>query len=74
MFMPPCRSKTFRGKFFVGPPPLQEQKNKDDILPKLMGGAEASEATFKEELKKYDELVKEVRLGFMLCRCLRCVD
>ncbi|GAB4820758.1 hypothetical protein N2152v2_007804 [Parachlorella kessleri] len=39
-----------------------EQKNKDNILPKLMAGGagEPGDALFKEELKKYDELVKEV--------------
>ncbi len=42
---------------------MQEQKNKDNILPKLMAGGagEPGDALFKEELKKYDELVKEVR-------------
>ena len=41
---------------------VQEQKNKDNILPKLMAGGagEPGDALFKEELKKYDDLVKEV--------------
>ena len=54
---------------------VQEQKNKDNILPKLMAGGagEPGDALFKEELKKYDDLVKEVSLCFsMLSGIYKC--
>lgn len=39
---------------------LKDRKNKDNILPKLLGGGDAPDEVFKAELKKYDDLVMEV--------------
>lgn len=39
---------------------LKEQKSSDNILPRLMSTHDGSDALFKEELQKYDELIKEV--------------
>ena len=35
---------------------LKEERNKDNILPKLMASSGRSDSIFTEELKKYDEL------------------
>ncbi|KAI7841696.1 hypothetical protein COHA_004563 [Chlorella ohadii] len=39
---------------------LKDRKNKDNILPKLLGGGDTPDEVFKTELKKYDDLVMEV--------------
>ncbi|XP_078166742.1 vacuolar-sorting protein BRO1-like isoform X2 [Carex rostrata] len=48
---------------------LKELKEKDDILPKLLGGA-SSEELFKEEIKKYnpicEEISKHIQMGEQL--------
>ncbi|KAL4420092.1 hypothetical protein ABPG77_000573 [Micractinium sp. CCAP 211/92] len=39
---------------------LKDRKNKDNVLPRLLGGTDCPDELFQAELKKYDDLVMEV--------------
>lgn len=40
--------------------PTKEEKNKDNILPKLMASADNYEGLFTEEMKKYNTLTQQI--------------
>lgn len=50
---------------------LKEERNKDNILPKLMASSGRSDSIFTEELKKYDEL-KVSRTSQLTCSHCSC--
>ena len=50
---------------------LKEERNRDNILPKLMANSGRSDNIFTEELKKYDELKVISQSPYMRLTCQR---